>query len=117
MQNHQALAPPDAGANIEKPGPGTDIMKNDAEEDGTKGRPTSTPLSLAWHRMSLSEDLADTYELPADIYEAITTSVHIKTTLCEAIAHAEQLTSAHEYWHGDPPEGLFNLFADFAEYG
>ncbi|CAK0818482.1 unnamed protein product, partial [Prorocentrum cordatum] len=51
---------------------GTDIVKNDSEENSTKGHPTSMPLSLAWHQMSLSEDLADAYKLPADIYEAIT---------------------------------------------
>lgn len=100
MQGHQAL-PPDADANIsynagistcekgeqwqEPDVTGTDIVKNDSEENSTKGHPTSMPLSLAWHQMSLSEDLADAYKLPADIYEAITKGMRIKTTLCEAI--------------------------------
>lgn len=97
---------------------GADTMKNDAAENGTKGRPTSTPLALAWHRMSSREDLAHKYELPSNIYEAITKCVRIHTTLSEAIAHAEKLTCAHDYWHGDrPPEGLFDLFEDFAEFG
>ncbi|CAK0833966.1 unnamed protein product [Prorocentrum cordatum] len=116
MQDHQALAPPDAGANAAEK-PGAEVATDDAEEGGAKGRPRNTPLSLAWRRMSSSEDLADAHELPADIYEAITKSARIKTTLCEAIAHAEQFASAREYWRGALPEGLFDLFADFAEYG
>ena len=85
---------------------GNDITENDAEEDGTTRRP-SVPLALAWHRMALSENLADKYQLPADIYEAITKSVRTNTNLCEAIEQAELLTRAHEYWHGAPREGLF----------
>ena len=95
---------------------GNDITENDAEEDGTTRGP-SVPLALAWHRMASSENLADKYQLPADIYEAITKSVRNNTNLCEAIDQAERLTRAHGYWHGAPPEGLFDLFTDFAEYG
>ena len=95
-----------------------DAMKNDAADNSANGSLSRTPLALAWHCMSSCEDMAHRYELHPSIYEAITESVRIKPTVCEAIEHAVELTSAHDYWHSDrPPEGLFDLFEDFAEYG
>jgi len=65
----------------------------------------------------LAQRLAHRYELLPRIGKAIVKTARVNAAFCEAIDHAETLTSADDNWNGDPPGGLLDLFKDSAEHG